>query len=199
MTRLIDRGAVTAAYVGIGVALTVGVSFLLVIPIEPIVWLLALPSGLLIGYYANQRSNRRAGQWSRIVRNGLFAAIVTGLSMALLLLMVKSIFFFADSGFPDFNRVDANGASIPPSCQPGADCVYARYLALGRGAELEGIGVTDAATFTSFYWMSQATSASAIIVLTTVGGLGGALLYGASRPRDPAAAGTRDGSAPTIA
>ena len=67
VTRVIDRGAVTAAYVGIGMAATIAVSFLLVIPIEPIYWLLALPAGLLIGYYANQRSDRRAGPWSRIV------------------------------------------------------------------------------------------------------------------------------------
>ncbi len=50
MTRVIDRGAIVAAYVGIGVAVTVGVSFLLIIPIEPIYWLLTLPAGLLIGY-----------------------------------------------------------------------------------------------------------------------------------------------------
>ena len=61
MTRFVDRGAITAAYVGIGMAVTVAISFLLIIPIEPVVWLLALPAGLLIGYYANQRSDRRAG------------------------------------------------------------------------------------------------------------------------------------------
>ena len=61
MSRVIDRGAIVAAYVGIGMAATEAISFLLVIPIEPIYWLLALPSGLLIGYYANQRSDRRAG------------------------------------------------------------------------------------------------------------------------------------------
>ena len=66
MIRFVDRGAITAAYVGIGMAVTIVVSFLLVIPIEWVVWILALPSGLLIGYYANQRSNRRAGPWRRI-------------------------------------------------------------------------------------------------------------------------------------
>ena len=45
MTRIVDRGAINAAYVGIGMALTIAVSFLLVIPIEPIYWLLALPGG----------------------------------------------------------------------------------------------------------------------------------------------------------
>ena len=73
MSRLVDRGAITAAYVGIGMAVTIVVSFMLFIPIEWIIWILALPSGLLIGYYANQRSDRRAGPWGRILVNGLFA------------------------------------------------------------------------------------------------------------------------------
>ena len=68
MTRLVDRGAITAAYVGIGMAVTIVVSFLLFIPIEWIIWILALPSGMMIGYYANQRRTvapaRGAGSWS---------------------------------------------------------------------------------------------------------------------------------------
>ena len=48
MTRIVDRGAITAAYVGIGMAVTIAISFLLIIPIEPIVWLLTLPSGRLV-------------------------------------------------------------------------------------------------------------------------------------------------------
>ena len=74
MSRFVDRGAITAAYVGIGMAVTIVVSFLLIIPIEGVIWLFALPSGLLIGYYANQRSNRRAGPWPRILVNGVFAS-----------------------------------------------------------------------------------------------------------------------------
>ncbi|HSK51265.1 MAG TPA: hypothetical protein VLA44_00810, partial [Clostridia bacterium] len=72
-------------------------SFLLVIPIEPIYWILALPAGLLIGYYANSRSNRLAGPWSRIAANGVFAGFVTGLTLAAILLAVKALFFFADT------------------------------------------------------------------------------------------------------
>ena len=87
MSRIADRGAVTAAYVGIGMAVTIGVSFLLVIPIEAVVWLLALPSGVMIGYYANARSDRRAGPWRRIISNALFAGVVTGLTAALLSLI----------------------------------------------------------------------------------------------------------------
>ena len=76
MRRFIDRGAITAGWVGVGMAVTIAASFLLVIPIEPVYWLLALPVGLLIGYYANSRSDRRAGPWGRILANAVFAGIV---------------------------------------------------------------------------------------------------------------------------
>ena len=180
MSRFIDRGAITAAYVGIGVAVTVAISFLLIIPIEPIVSLLSLPSGLLIGYYANQRSDRRAGPWGRIVVNGIFAALVTGLTMAILLLGVKALFFYADNGYRDAS------AGGPISCSSGADCVYQRYLIIddgARAADLEAAGVTDAASFTVFYWSQQFAVAGLIVAVTTVGGLRGALLYGVFRPK----------------
>jgi hypothetical protein len=187
VSRLVDRGAITAAYVGIGMAVTIAISFLLIIPIEPIVWLLSVPSGLLIGYYANQRSNRRAGPWARILVNGLFAALVTGLTAAILLLGVKALFFYADNGYPDFNRVDPKtGVPIPPYCQSGAACVYARYLAVDGGARvsaLEAAGVTDAASFGSFYWAQQFSVAGMLVVVTTASGLGGALLYGFTRSK----------------
>ena len=177
MTRFVDRGAITAAYVGIGMAVTVGISFLLIIPIEPIVWLLAIPSGLLIGYYANQRSNRRLGPWRKVLVNGLFAGFVTGLTTAVLLLGVKALFFFADNGYRD----PGLGGSF--TCQSGAACVYARYLDLGRGPEFAAAGVTDTASFTGFYWTAQFQSAGMLIVLTTLGGLGGAAIYGVTRPK----------------
>lgn len=177
MSRFVDRGALTAAYVGIGMAVTIVVSFLLVIPIEWVVWILALPSGLLIGYYANQRSNRHAGPWGRILLNGLFAGVVTGLSAAALLLMIKAIFFYADNGFRD----PALGGTI--SCNAGADCVYQRYLQAGRGPDLVAAGVTDPGSFTGFYWKEQFGSAATVLVLTAIGGLGGASLYGVFRPK----------------
>jgi hypothetical protein len=177
--RFVDRGAITAAYVGIGMAVTVAISFLLIIPIEPVVWLLALPSGMLIGYYANQRSDRRAGPWSRILVNGLFAALLTGLTMAVLLLGVKALFFFADNGYRD------PGLGGPLTCAPGAECVYQRYLDLGRGPELDAAGITDVEAFTAFYWEQQATAAGLILGVTTLGGLVGAGLYGLTRRRSP--------------
>jgi hypothetical protein len=177
VSRVVDRGAITAAYVGIGMAVTIVVSFMLFIPIEWIIWLLALPSGLLIGYYANQRSNRRAGPWLKILVNGLFAGAVTGLTAAVLLLSIKALFFYADNGFRD----PGLGGSL--TCSVGADCVYQRYLDDGRGPELEAAGVIDVASFTQFYWREQLGTAATVLVLTTVGGLGGAALYGIFRPK----------------
>jgi len=189
VTRVIDRGAVTAAYVGIGMAVTIGISFLLVIPIEPIYWLLALPAGALIGYYANQRSDRRAGPWSRIVANALFVGLATALTLALLLLAVKALFFFADSGYPDFNRIDADTHQVvPPLCDSGAPCVYARYLANGSGPEFVAAGINTVSDFTNLYWTQQFRTAGALIVLTTIGGLAGGLAYGATRPKSGARA-----------
>ena len=190
MSRFVDRGAITAAYVGIGMAVTVAISFLLIIPIEPIVWLLALPSGLLIGYYANQRSDRRAGPWSRILRNGVFAALVTGLTAGVLLLGVKVLFFYADNGYRDAS------AGGPIACSSGPDCVYERYRLVEDGARiaaLEAAGVTDAASFTGFYWEQQLSVAALIVAITTVGGLGGALAYGLTRPRPKSAGSGADG------
>ncbi len=158
-------------------AVTIVASFTLIIPIEGLIWLFALPSGLLIGYYANQRSDRRAGPWRRILSNGLFAAAATGLSMVALLLVLKVLFFFADNGYRD----PGLGGTI--TCSTGADCVYQRYLDDGRGPALAAAGVTDAGSFTSFYWGEQLSNGGIVLGLAILGGLGGATLYGLSRPK----------------
>jgi hypothetical protein len=172
-----DRGASVAAYVGIGIAVVVGVSFLLVIPIEPVYWAMTIPAGLLIGYYANVRSDRRSGAAFRVIANALFAALVTGVAFALLLLAVKGLFFVADNGYRD----PGLGGSL--SCSSGADCVYRRYLAEGRGADFERVGVTDAGSFSQFYWNQQLSTAGILIAVTIVGGLGGGIAYALTRPR----------------
>jgi hypothetical protein len=180
VSRVIDRGALTAGWVGIGMAVTVAISFLMVIPIEPIYWLLALPSGLLIGYYADARAGREAGPWSRILVNALWAGLITGLTYAVLLLAVKGLFFIADDGYRD---ASAGGRIV---CAQGAGCVYERYLLDGRGEDLAAAGVTDDASFTRFYWEEQLKTAGLLIVLTTIGGLGGGVIYGLARPRSGA-------------
>jgi hypothetical protein len=177
VNRLVDRGAVAASFVGIGMALTIVASFTLIIPIEPAIWLLAVPSGLTIGYYANQRSDRRAGPWSRILTNGAFAGVVTGLTVAALLLVIKALFFFADNGYRD------PGLGGQLTCDAGAGCVYERYLDDGKGPQLEAAGVHDTASFTGFYWGEQLSTSGTIVLLTGLGALGGAALYGVARPK----------------
>ncbi len=176
LSRFVDRGAVTAAFVGIGMAVTIGVSFLLVIPIEPVYWALSVPSGLLIGYYADARAGRGRGEWLRILSNGLFAGLVTGLTLAVLLLGVKALFFAADDGYRDASL----GGRL--TCTPGADCVFQRYRE-EQGDELAAAGVTDAASFSGYYWAQQWSTAGLLVVVSTAAGLFGGAMYGATRPR----------------
>ncbi len=185
MSRIVDRGAVTGGWVGFGMALVIGVSFLLVIPIEPIDWILAPFSGLLIGYYANVRAGRGRGAWPRIVTNALYAGAVTGLTAALLLLGVKALFFAADDGYRD------GSLGKPLVCRTGADCVYQRYLDAGRGPDLVANGVADVDAFSRFYWSSQLQTAGTLLALTLGGALVGGIVYGATRPRPGQA--TRNG------
>jgi len=176
VTRFVDRGAVVAAGVGAGVAVTVGVSFLLIIPIDPVVWLLALPSGALIGYYANVRSGRQAGPLWRIVANGFVAATATALTSIVLMFAVKALFFAADDGYRD----PGLGGRI--ECVTGADCVYRRYLEAQPG-DLAAAGVVDAASFTRYYWDQHLRIAGLVAGLTLSGGLGGAISFAArTRP-----------------
>jgi hypothetical protein len=177
LSRIVDRGAITAAFVGIGMALTIGISFLLVIPIEPIYWLLSIPAGLLIGYYADSRSGRGRGAWGRILANATFAGLATGLTLAVLLLGVKAMFFAADDGYRD------PGLGGRLTCQPGADCVYQRYL-VAQGDTLVAAGVSDASSFSSYFWAQQLSTASMLILLSTGFGIAGGALYGITRPRE---------------
>ena len=185
MSRIVDRGAIVAAYIGVGMAVTMAIGFLLVIPIQPIYVLLSFPGGMVIGYYANARSGRQRGAWRRILPNSLLAGAVTGLSLAALLLGTRALFFFADSGYPDFNRTDAHGVPSGPTCQNGADCVYQRYLKV-EADTLTQAGVTDAASFASLYWQGQWASAGFVLVSTTGAALLGGVLFGIAGPRSRA-------------
>jgi hypothetical protein len=174
VTRVVDRGAIVAGWVGAGMALTIAISFLLVIPIEPVYWYLALPAGLLIGYYADRRAGRAGSGLGRILVNGVWAGLVTAVVYAGLLLAIKGLFFVADDGYRDASA----GGRL--SCTPGADCVYERYVAAGREAELRSVGVTDAASFAGFYWDQQLTTAGLLAALVVVGGAAGALIFAAA-------------------
>jgi hypothetical protein len=172
VTRFIDLGAVTAGWVGIGMAVTIAASFLLIIPIEPVYWYLALPAGLLIGYYANARSERAGGPWWRIFANAAFAGALTALSLVLFFLAVKGLFFAADDGYRDASL----GGRL--TCRTGADCVYQRYLAAGQGPAFEANGITDVESFTAFYWNQQLSTATLVFSLCLGGALIGGLAFG---------------------
>jgi hypothetical protein len=178
VTRFVDRGAITAAWVGLGMAVTVVVSFVLVIPIEFLVGPSALLGGMLIGYYANARSERAGGPWGRVIANALLAGVVTGLTYAVLLLGVKAIFFNADDGYRD------TSAGGPITCQTGADCVYQRYLAIpGRKELFEAAGITNVDEFTRFYWSEQVSTSGLMITLSVVGALAGGGMFGMANRR----------------
>ena len=181
MSRFVDRGAVVAAYVGIGMAVTLAISFLLVIPIEPAYVLLSIPGGLIIGYYANARSARSRREWRRIVPNALLAGALTAVVLAALALGTKALFFFGDSGYPDFNRVE-NGVAVGPTCVSGGDCVYHRYL-LAEPEKLADAGITDSASFADAYWDQQWSTARLLLGATTGAALLGGFLFGVAGPR----------------
>lgn len=181
MTGLFDRGAVVAMYVGVGMAVTLAISFLLVIPIEPAYVYLSIPGGLIIGYYANARSGRSRGDWRRIVPNALLAGAVTAIVLAALALGTKALFYFGDSGYPDFNRVES-GVPVGPTCVAGGDCVYRRYLAQ-EPEKLADAGITDAASFAATYWDQQWSTARLLVGATTGAALFGGVLFGIAGPR----------------
>ena len=58
----------------------------------------------------------------------------------------------------------ADGGPIA-GCQTGADCVYQRYLAEGKGPEFEAAGITTSATSRPFYWREQLGTAGTVFVL----------------------------------
>ncbi len=58
MTRFIDAGAVFAGWVGLGMALVIAIAFELIIPVQTVVFVGAPLAGIVIGVYANVRSER---------------------------------------------------------------------------------------------------------------------------------------------
>lgn len=184
VSRYVDRGAITAAWVGLGMAVTIGVSYL-VIPVEAAFLYLALPAGLLIGWYANARSERAGGPWSRILLNAAWAGLITGVTYAALFLGVKALFVNLDSGGRDLSM------GGPIACEKGMDCVYQRYLLAEGGPEvLTAAGVTDASSFSNLYWDLQRNSAATTLGLSLGGALAAGAMFGITqrrKPQEPAA------------
>jgi hypothetical protein len=190
--RFIDRGAVFAGWVGIGMAVVIAISFELVVTLQILVFLAAPIAGAVIGAYANVRS-RRWRPVRRVLANAAWAGLITGLTLAILYGALRLLFVFADAGtLPD-------GTAL--ACQPGPDCTYTRYVtpwpvqpdadpavtaereriaqaeADQRRAELAQAGVVDGESFGAFVVRGQLGAGLVIVALT----LGGALVAGGLR------------------
>lgn len=160
LARFVDRGAVVAGWIGAGMALVLVIALALVIPIQSLVFLLALPAGALIGAYANVRAQRH---WPRrrVLGNALWAGAVTGLALAVLYVGVRLLFVYLDTGtMPDGSRLD---------CQRGPDCVYQRLVGAGYAEQLDALGVTDAAAYEQVV-LAELSGAGALMFAVTVAG-----------------------------
>jgi hypothetical protein len=160
----VDHGAVFAGYVGIGMAIVIAIAFELIIAVQTLVFVAAPLGGVLIGAYANQRSERWRPM-KRVFANAAWAALVTGLSLALIYGALRLLFVFADTGY----RIEAQGGQI--QCQAGPECTYYRYVAEGHGEELAAVGVTDGPSFGAYIASDVVTSGAFIVALTLAGAL----------------------------
>jgi hypothetical protein len=151
-------------------ALVIAIAFELVVAVQSIVFIVAPIAGILIGGYANQRSSRWRPR-RRVFANSLYAGIVTGIALALTYAVLRLVFIYGDTGYPDFNQTDANGQPTGIQCATGPACTYQRYLAAGRGDELAAAGVTDGASFGAFVLHEQAQGALILIIATGAGAL----------------------------
>jgi hypothetical protein len=188
-SRFIDRGAVFAGWVGIGMALVVAIAFELIIAVQALVFIVAPFMGVLIGVYANNRSERHR-PWRRVLANAAYAGLVTAVGLAVLYASIRLLFVYADSGYRDA----AQGGQL--QCRPGPDCTYQRLLGAGGGPTLEAAGVTDAASFEQLVLREQASGALILIGLITGGALVGGAIKGLGPAPRPAIARPLPGATP---
>jgi len=176
--RVLDRGAIYAAVVGLGMAVTIAVSFELVIAIQALVFVSAPFAGLIIGYYANNKSERWRPRW-RLYANASFAGTVTGVSLALMYVALRLLFIYADSGY----RPETMGGQL--ECNTGPECTYIRFLDDGNEEALVADGITDAASFESAVWRWQGETVLMLTLMTLGGALGAATWRAVRTPPDP--------------
>lgn len=161
--RFVDRGSVFAGYVGIGMAVVIAIAFALIIPVQSLVFVAAPLSGLLIGGYANNRSER----WRpmrRMFANAAWAGFVTGISLAIMYILIRLLFVFADTGtMPDGSTLD---------CQTGPECTYQRYARDPQFADdLVAAGIVDGDTLASAVISDQLNGGLLIVMATVAGAL----------------------------
>ncbi len=173
--RVLDRGAIYAALVGLGMAVTIAISFELVVAIQALVFISAPFAGLTIGWYANHKSMRWRPRW-RLFSNAAFAGAVTGISLALMYVALRLLFIYADSGY----RPETMGGQL--DCATGPECTYARFLDDGNEQDLIEEGITDADSFTAAVWRWQGET----VLMLTLFTFGAALVPAAWRAWRPA-------------
>jgi hypothetical protein len=159
---------------GLGMALILAIAFELIIAVQTIVFLLAAPMGVLIGVYANVRSERWRPR-TRVFANASYAGVVTGLALAVFYVLIRLVFVYGDSGaLPDRTFL---------ACRIGPDCTYARYVEAGQADELAGLGITDAASLEAATWRELMATGGALFVLTLAGSLVGATIRAVATER----------------
>jgi hypothetical protein len=154
-------------------ALVLAIAFELIIPVQTLVFLLAPLMGVLIGIYANVRSERWRPR-GRVLANAAYAAIVTGVGIAVLYVALRLVFIYGDTGaLPD-------GTSL--TCPTGPDCTYQRYVHDSRADELAALGIVDGKSLEAAAWRELLATGAGLVVLTLVGGLVGGAIRGVSSP-----------------
>jgi hypothetical protein len=173
--RVLDRGAIYAAVVGLGMAVTIAISFELVVAIQALVFISAPFAGVVIGFYANHKSERWRPRW-RLFANAGFAGLVTGLSLALMYVSLRLLFIYADSGY----RPETMGGQL--DCQTGPECTYVRFIDSGHAADLEADGIGDPPSFEAAVWHWQGETVFILTLATLAGALGAATLRAVRQP-----------------
>ncbi|MGH2467681.1 MAG: hypothetical protein ACRDGL_08125 [Candidatus Limnocylindrales bacterium] len=163
-------------------ALVIVIGLELVVAIQPLVFVIALPTGLVIGWYAGVRSARRRPWW-RVLANAAYAGVLTAIGLTVLYVALRLLFVYADSGYRDGNQ------GGPLACTGGPDCSYQRYLAAKQGPVLAAAGVHDAASFEQWFLRGQLQGGLALLVITAGGAILGGIYYAVrpERPPDPGA------------
>jgi hypothetical protein len=177
-----------AGLVGIGVITVVVIGFELILAVQAVVFLLALPVGVLIGWYAVERERRgltagsatqaataakgRVG-WRRALGSGLVAGLITGVSLAVLYVLIRLLFLYLDNGF--------RSGGPPYVCGLGPECGYQRALdEPSLRAALDEAGVHDAAGYAAYFLEGQALGGATLLVLVLGGALAGAAAHRAA-------------------
>lgn len=183
--RFVDRGAVFAGYVGIGMAIVIAIAFALIIPVQTIVFISAPIAGVIIGGYANNRSARWRPM-KRVFANAAWAGFVTGLTLAIMYVILRLLFVFADTG------TMPNGSTL--ACTMGPDCTYQRYAADPTLAPyLVEAGITDGPSMGAAVIHDQLTGGLVIILAVVAGAV---VAAGFRSVRTPPAASEATGAVP---